>query len=449
MRWASPSAHPRTATIEPLDLEMLALIAHLRHVLTSQIHRRFNAARAMTTTQRRLKRLSDAGLVDRFQFHRRDGGGVPMCYVVTAQGLRALHTDETWAAHTDEKSAAASRAGRAWATDSSDDRRTGMGERPLEAVAHRRPVGGERHLRQARHDVHVAGWLLALERAFAGHRVALRGPDESVLSPPSRFDSDARVAIGPSDLRLPNGRAPHGFERTAADGDRFPVERFETVRPDAILELGWPAWTRRLTSSAEAGLERGPTRARAGGHVGAGSRGEPTRARVGSVPPHPNTGASALTIDLMVELDDRLAPGPVTAKLERYDHFIAGWSAHTRRYGPQRAVRPLVVFVCRNRARARECARRADMVLRACRAYAGEYPFDWEYPGRESIVFAAERDIHEGITEAYGVAPLPPEVRTSAARNDPSAGRATVEPRELVPPLAHAGDGSPAMARDR
>jgi hypothetical protein len=172
--------------------------------------------------------------------------------------------------------------------------------------------------------------------------------------------------------------------------------------------------------------------------VGAGFRGEPTRARVGSALPDPNTGASATTIDVMVELDDRLGPGPVAAKLERYDHFIAGWSAHTRRYGPQRAVRPLVVFVCRDRARARECARRADMVLGACRAYAGEYPFDWEYPGREAVVFAAERDIHEGITEAYGVPALPPQVRMSAAHNDPSAGRATARRRELVPSLAPA-----------
>jgi hypothetical protein len=30
------------------------------------------------------------------------------------------------------------------------------------------------------------------------------------------------------------------------------------------------------------------------------------------------------------------------------------------------------VFVCRDRTRARECARVADAVLTACRAYAGE-----------------------------------------------------------------------------
>ncbi len=408
VRWARPSTHPRTGTIEPLDLEILALLASLRHVLTSQIHRRYNPDRAMTTTQRRLKRLSDAGLVERFQFHRRDGGGVPMCYVITAHGLRVLHADEP---------AAATRGRHAPATGISEARRPGTDEPVLGARAQRQPAGGERHLNQARHDVHVAGCVLALERTFAGSAVALCGPDESAVSPPSRADGGRRLAIGPSDLRLPNGRAPHGFERTGAGGERLAVERFETVRPDAILELAGTAWSAGHAFSGRKGLESEPTRARVRSQIGPDSRGEPTRARVRSqigpdsrgertrarvrsASKRSDTGASATRTDLMLELDDRLAPGPVAAKLERYDHFIAGWSAHTRRYGPQRAVQPLVVFVCRDRARARECARRADAVLGACRAYAGEYPFDWDYPGRESIAFVAERDIHEGIAEA-------------------------------------------------
>ena len=74
---------------EPLDLEMLVLIGELGHLLSSQIHRWFNPARAPSTTQRRLKRLSDAGLVERLQFHRRDGGGAPMCYRLSGEG-RAL-----------------------------------------------------------------------------------------------------------------------------------------------------------------------------------------------------------------------------------------------------------------------------------------------------------------------------------------------------------------------
>jgi hypothetical protein len=71
-------------------------------------------------------------------------------------------------------------------------------------------------------------------------------------------------------------------------------------------------------------------------------------------------------------------------------------------------------------------------VLSACRAYAGEYPVDWEYPGRQRILFASERDVHEGLLRAYGVPSLPPNVRESVASGDPRAGVATAEQRELV-----------------
>src|SRR6202035_3880549 len=90
VRWARRIEVARALDPDPMDLEMLALVAQLRHVLTSQIHRRFNAGRAASTTQRRLKRLADAGLVQRFQFHRRDGGGVPMCCVITPEGRQLL-----------------------------------------------------------------------------------------------------------------------------------------------------------------------------------------------------------------------------------------------------------------------------------------------------------------------------------------------------------------------
>jgi hypothetical protein len=70
-------------------------------------------------------------------------------------------------------------------------------------------------------------------------------------------------------------------------------------------------------------------------------------------------------------------------------------------------------------------------VLSACRAYAGEYPSDWEYPGRAAIVFASERDAHEGLLLAYGVPRLPPEVR-AATREDPRAREVAFEPRELL-----------------
>ncbi len=358
VRWAKPVQEPRSLDPEALDLEILALVACMRHVLSSQIHRRFNLGRAATTTQRRLKRLSDAGLLRRFQFHRRDGGGVPMCYAITGRGLELLHVH---------------------------DRLRGLAEEDVDALpgppSPAAPVEGDRLLRQARHDVHVAGWVLALEHAVDGVPLGLRGAKESVLSPPLRSTSEGRRALGPADLTLPGGRSPHEFLRTDQTGERVPVERFETVRPDVTIELP--------------------------GQVGTAT-------------------------DLLVELDDRLPTGRGAGKLERYDHLLAGWSVQTTRYGRRLGAPPSVIFVCRDRARARECTRNADTVLTACRAYAGEYPADWEYSGRERILFVAERDAHVGHLRGYGVPRLPPEVRASIAEGDPRARESVAEPRELL-----------------
>ena len=53
-----------------------------------------------------------------------------------------------------------------------------------------------------------------------------------------RSSAQGRTALGPDELTLPGGRAPHEFLRTDATGARVPVERFETVRPGVTIELG-------------------------------------------------------------------------------------------------------------------------------------------------------------------------------------------------------------------
>jgi hypothetical protein len=357
VRWAKPPATLTALDPEPLDLEILALVASMRHVLSSQIHRRFNEGRAVTTTQRRLKRLSDAGLVARFQFHRRDGGGVPMCYAITPAGLH-LSIEHGGSAASEILSRAAPH-----------------GNDP--SISSPKPLTAESLLRQARHDVRAAGWALALERSLPGRLLALLGPSESAISPPSSSKSGERRILAPGDLCLPGGRAPHDFLRTTEPGLRVEVERFQSIRPDATLRMK-------------------------------GDR------------------------ELLVELDDRLPEGSRAAKLERYDHFLAGWSTHVERYARTCAELPLVVFVCRDRSRARECARHADRVLTACRAYAGEYPSDWEYPGRERVVYASERDAHESLLCAWGVPPLPPDVRAGAG-DDPRGREPLVELRAIYP----------------
>ena len=362
-RWAAASPAPsRAPAPDALDLEILLVIARFGHVLSSQLHRRYHPTRSVTTTQRRLKRLAEAGWIARFQFHRRDGGGVPMCCVIRDAGLELLaaHDRLPWAA----------------------------GGRDAPAAPH---TDREVNLGQARHEVHVIGWVLALQRCVGEASTSARGPWESVLSPTRRVDGRS-AAIGVSDLRLPGGRVPHDFLRTSGGGERHEVEHFETVRPDATLEVRETTGDGRVETS-----------------------------------------------DLIVEFDDRSPVGAAAAKLERYDHLVAGWSVHTRRYGRQLGAPPHVVFVCRDRARAREWARRADAVLTACRAYNGEYPADWQYPGRERILVAAERDAHEGRLFAYGVDPLPPRVRAERAGGDPASRAAEPHERYLPgAPLARA-----------
>ncbi|HEY5261127.1 MAG TPA: replication-relaxation family protein, partial [Solirubrobacteraceae bacterium] len=356
VRWAKSASTPTALDPEPLDIEILALIATMRHLLSSQIHRRFNDGRAATTTQRRLKRLSDAGLVARFQFHRRDGGGVPMCYSVTPAGLSLCREHSGTVL----------------------DDGGGRVDRKNDPLIPSHPPVGDHLLRQARHDVRAAGWALAAERALAGGPLALRGPEESAIMPPSRVKAGERLLLAPRDLCLPGGRTPHDFLRTVDSGSRVEVERFQTIRPDASL-----------------------------------------RTKDGR--------------ELLVELDDRLPEGAGAAKIERYDHFLAGWCAHIERYAQPGAELPFVVFVCRDSSRARECARRADRVLSACRAYAGEYPFSWQYPGRERVVFASERDAHEGRLCACGIPRLPPEVRADAAGGDPRAREPRLEVCDIWP----------------
>jgi hypothetical protein len=355
VRWARPQVTNVVLEAEPLDIEVLALVASMRHLLSSQIHRRFNEGRAATTTQRRLKRLSDAGLVARFQFYRRDGGGMPMCYSITPAGFRLL----PGRGHS--------------AFDCQRPGEKAYGNSSAIASTGGRTV--DRLLRQACHDVRVAGWVFAVERALSERLLALCGPEESMISP--RLRSKDGPMLAPSDLALPGGRTPHDFMRTTEDGVRVQVERFQSVRPDAIL--------RRKDRS-----------------------------------------------ELVVELDDRLPEGSGASKLERYDHFLTGWSTSLARYKQAGAELPIVVFVCRDRTRAHECARRADRILTACRAYAGEYPQDWEYPGRDRILFAVERDAYEGLLRGWSVPRLPPAVRIAAMKGDPRGGEPHIEQRDFT-----------------
>ncbi|MHB8492694.1 MAG: replication-relaxation family protein, partial [Solirubrobacteraceae bacterium] len=387
---AAPSLSP-----DALDTDILRLVASFRFALSSQIHRRFNDGRAVSTTQRRLKRLSDSGLLDRLQFHRRDGAGVPMCYAVAEPGERLLGASGRVGRD------AMPRAARSPTRLAHPDHGAAPGAAPL-------ALDDERTVAQIRHEVHVLGWAIAFERTLAGAHLPLRGAQDSVLTPPSRRTPAGERSLGLADLRLAGGRTPHDFWRVRRDGGEDEVGRFESLRPDATITL--PAGA----STTWAGAERGDA-------VSTASLSSPAGARAALSPP----------VDLLVELDDRLASAGGRAKLERYDHFLAGWATLLKRYRNAPQALPVVVFVCRDRERARECARQADGVLRACQAYAGEYPAEWLYPARRRVLFCAEPDIHAGSPLAYGVPALPPRVRAERGARGPLERAGVAEPRSL------------------
>ena len=87
--------------------------------------------------------------------------------------------------------------------------------------------------------------------------------------------------------------------------------------------------------------------------------------------------------DLFVELDRTFKSAKNIDKFERYDQMISGWCmANSRTATPSTALPlPLVVFVCRDQANAKEFCRAADPVVGAAHAYGGEYASEWCYPG--------------------------------------------------------------------
>jgi hypothetical protein len=155
---------------DAIDLELLRWLAIVGWALTSQIHRRFNPERALTTTQRRLKRLAEGGALMRVQLHGNDGGGVPMCCAVSESGRKLLGE-----------------------------------QRPPPPPALPADALDRAALSALRERVHVVGWLLALESRLGAGLVAVRGPRRLRLAPPdgvSGADAGWR-AVAPRASSLP------------------------------------------------------------------------------------------------------------------------------------------------------------------------------------------------------------------------------------------------------
>jgi hypothetical protein len=360
--WPRRTEH-RSFAPEPIDHDVIAWLADVRFALATQVHRRFFADRSYSTTQRRLRRMTQAGWLQRFQFFRESGASSALVYLVTDEGIAAA------------KDAIGPRGPylnprREWSAPSTEDQA----------------------MRRARHDLHVNAWVMAAEALLGDAVRSVRGPRGSHVAAPARTVGGERIPYGPSDIKLPGGRTPHGFLRTDLHRRRVEVERFRAVEPDATIEV-------RL-----------------------------------------QTGQARWHTDVFVELDRTFKPSKNIDKFERYDHMLAGWYLHKDRYAKFLPDPPLVVFICRDQANAKEFCRAADPVVTAALAYGGEYPAEWPYPAREQMLFVAERDIHDARFVGYALPALPPEVRVEQADGD---GKARGCHPRLTPVLPQAARSLP------
>jgi hypothetical protein len=117
--------------------------------------------------------------------------------------------------------------------------------------------------------------------------------------------------------------------------------------------------------------------------------------------------------------------------------MLTGWALHKDRYAKYLTDPPLVVFICRDQADAKELCRAADPVVTAAHGYGGEYAAEWPYPARARMFFVAERDVHEGRLVGYALPTHPPDVRVGQVDGDakraPAAHAATQSSRDGQP----------------
>ncbi len=203
----------------------------------------------------------------------------------------------------------------------------------------------ERHVRDYRvieHDVQMNAWVMAYRRV-AGERVTdWLGPDESRLEVPTKYIERRFKPIGLEDVRS----AMPGYLQVRD----LRLKRFAPLVPDATVQLYFEDSDRE--------------------------------------------------VDLLVELDRTRRPVKNLDKLRRYDALITGWWRLHERLQTM-AEPPAVVFVCTDERQAMGLMDAADREVTGCLVNPGTAPSSWRCPGRERMLFVAERDIHEGAGRAW------------------------------------------------
>jgi len=137
-------------------------------------------------------------------------------------------------------------------------------------------------------------------------------------------------------------------------------------------------------------------------------------------------------IDLLLEVDRTGRGAYNAAKYAAYDQFLGGWCLRTRRFGRERATRPIVVFVARRAKTVLTLLHRADRAMTLGFGPPGGYdPSGFEYPGRAHTAFTCMEWLLAGEAMALRLPALPPQVRGSETELRPE--RVALLPEEWWP----------------
>lgn len=347
--WEDVEPLPEGERHEPSEreLEILAMLWNCRVLFARQVWRRWWGSSTLRSAQLGLQRMAKAGWIKPGRFALRQRGSQQRMYVLTQAGFElAQQRTNRRGAYVDPKAE--------WREPQLNDPR--------------------RLLR----DLHVAGWVLALEQVAGRAFSDWRGPRDAKLRPPRRRVRGEWLDLRPEDVTVGASRRVDGL----------PSAPFEAVTPGAAVEL---------------------------------------RLRV---------GGEQLRLDLLVDFERGRGGAAREAKLQRYDGMLTGWARMLDRY-KLLGQPPVVVLVAEDEPSALSIVRLADRLLTGRHAKAGESEAEWPYPARRALFVACERDIHLGSLAAWQLPELPPDARERLGAAGSRAGQPRrvelIESRLLAP----------------
>jgi Replication-relaxation len=131
-------------------------------------------------------------------------------------------------------------------------------------------------------------------------------------------------------------------------------------------------------------------------------------------------------VRLLVELDRTGRPDYQLAKWRAYDALLAGWWRDARRRGGglrfDDGEPPRVVFVCPDEPAVEAFLERADGALTAAVERPGRPRAEWEYPGRDGLLFCARGETAGGGRGFWRLDRLPPAARPAGTAPEQRRG---------------------------